>query len=70
MAEVWLDGDDSPRTIPDGMAARVNADGTLHCDRCGKDLPATTNRRDRNMNILWSHPAAGPCNFSDEERYR
>ncbi len=66
---VRLAQDDKDRALNTQIAKRVNPDGTLHCDRCGKDLPPTTERRDRNVNILWSHPAVGPCMYSDEEKY-
>lgn len=66
---VRLAQDDTDRVLNTSIAERVNPDGTLRCHRCSKNLPPTTERRDRNVNILWSHPAVGSCLYSDEERY-
>jgi hypothetical protein len=66
---VRLAQDDKDRVLNFQMAKRVNPDGTLRCHRCDKHLPPTTEARDRNVNILWDHPAAGPCLYTDEERY-
>ena len=67
---VWvhLAQDEKPRLLNADMARRVNEDGTLTCHRCDKHLPPTTEKRDRNMSILWRHGDMA-CYYNDEERY-